>query len=146
MSATPTFGAQLVGQTEKTLNAILDRRLSGTGLNEPQWVTLTLAVTMEEPIAHDQFVRRVSTALKLSETDADARITELAAAQLLVVARGRSPIVVTDAGRALHRRIRTSVLEITERLWGDLPPEDLAVAGRVLSTILDRANAELARA
>ena len=45
MSTTPTFGTQLIGQTEKTLNAILGRLLAGTGLSEPEWVTLTVAVT-----------------------------------------------------------------------------------------------------
>jgi hypothetical protein len=38
------------------------------------------------------------------------------------------------------------VTEITQRLWGDLPAEDLAIAGRVLGTVLVRANAELAGA
>lgn len=37
------FGPQLIGRTEKALNALLDRELSGTGLTEPQWVALTLA-------------------------------------------------------------------------------------------------------
>jgi hypothetical protein len=146
MSTTPTFDAQLIGQTEKTLNAILDRRLAGTGLNEQRWITLTLAVMSDGPIDRNQFVRRLSGALKLSETEADARIAELAAVQLLDAPSGGSPVKVTDAGHALHRRIRTSVVEITERLWGDLPADDLAVAGRVLNTILERANAELARA
>ena len=36
MSTTPAFGTQLIGQTEKTLNAILDRQLAGTGVTEPQ--------------------------------------------------------------------------------------------------------------
>ena len=36
--------------------------------------------------------------------------------------------------------------QITQRLWGDLPVEDLATTGRVLSTVLARANAELASA
>ncbi len=38
-----TFGPQLIGQTEKTLQAILRRALAGTGLDEPLWVTLRLA-------------------------------------------------------------------------------------------------------
>jgi len=54
MSTTPTFSTQLVGRTEKTLNAILARLLAGTGLTEPQWVTLTLAVrsggTIDPPL------------------------------------------------------------------------------------------------
>ncbi len=44
MSTTPAFSTQLIGQTEKTLNAILGRLLAPTGLTEPQWVTLTVAV------------------------------------------------------------------------------------------------------
>jgi hypothetical protein len=31
-------------------------------------------------------------------------------------------------------------------MWGDLPAGELATAGRVLSTVLARANAELAAA
>ena len=37
------FGPQLIGETEKTLNALLLRHLDGTGLTEPQWVTLRLS-------------------------------------------------------------------------------------------------------
>ena len=39
---------------------------------------------------------------------------------------------VTDARRQLHGRIRAQVSEITERLWGDLPADNLATAGCVL--------------
>ena len=44
MATTPAFGPPLIGQTEKALNAILDRQLAGTGMTEPQWVTLSLTV------------------------------------------------------------------------------------------------------
>jgi len=147
MSITPTFGTPVIGQTEKALNAILHRQLAGTGLTEPQWVTLTLTVTSGGAIDRDQLVSRVAGALKVSEADAQAHVTELAAAQLLHAREGEgSPVKVTDAGQELHGQIRTAVTEITQRLWGDLPAEDLATAGRVLSTILERANAELTAA
>jgi hypothetical protein len=142
MSTSPTFSTQLIGQTEKTLNAILDRLLTGTGLDEPQWVTLTIAVTADGPLERDQLVSRVAGAVKIADAQARARIDKLAAAGLL--GEG-SPVEVTDAGRQLHARIRSRVVEITDRMWGDLPPEDLAAAGRVLSTVLERASAELAR-
>ena len=45
---TTPFGPQLIGETEKTLNAILRRVLQGTGLSEPQWVTLRLAGQLDE--------------------------------------------------------------------------------------------------
>lgn len=146
MSSAPTFGTALIGQTEKALNAILDEQLAGTGLTEPQWVTLTIAVMSRGAIDRAAFVSRVADALKLSHTEAQARIDELAATQLLELPQDdRSPITVTDAGSQLHTRIRTNVTEITQRLWGDLPADDLATAGRVLGVVLDRANAELGR-
>src|SRR5947209_17104613 len=74
MSTSPTFNTQLIGQTEKTLNAILGRLLAGTGLSEPQWVTLTVAVTSGGSIERHAFVSRIAGALKISETEAQARI------------------------------------------------------------------------
>lgn len=142
MSTVPTFSTQLIGQTEKTLNAILDRLLAGTGLDEPQWVTLTVAVMSGESADRDAFASRIAGSLKISEDEARTRIDELVAAGLL--GEG-SPVRVTDAGKQLQARIRGEVARITERMWGDLPPDDLAVAGRVLTTVLERANAELAR-
>jgi hypothetical protein len=147
MSATPTFGPQVIGQTEKALNAILDRQLAGTGLNEPQWISLTLTVASGGTVDRDQLVGRVAGALKVSEAQAQARIAELTAAQLLQAPDGEgSQVTVTDAGQQLHGQIRGATTEITRRLWGDLPAEELDVAGRVLSTILARADAELASA
>ena len=144
MSTTPTFSTQLIGQTEKTLNAILARLLTRTGLTEPQWVTLTVAVMSGGSIDHGAFVGRIAGSLRISEAEARARIDELAAEQLFEV--DDSAVTVTDAGKELHARIRGEVVEITDRMWGDLPPEDLAAAGRVLTTVLERADAELARA
>jgi hypothetical protein len=143
VTPTPTFSAPLLGQTEKTLNAILDRLLAGTGLTEPLWVTL--AVASGEAADRNELVARVIGALKVSEAEAQARISALAAAQVLQVPEtDGSPVTLTDVGTQLQRSIRAAVTQITQRLWGDLPADDLATAGRVLSIILERANAELA--
>lgn len=145
MSATPTFSTQILGQTERALNAILDRLLAGTGLNEPQWITLTLAVTSDEAIRRAQLISRVTGALKVGATEASALITDLVDARLLNASPGGDAQVnATDAGRQLHGQVRRSVTEITDRFWGDLDPADLDAAGRVLRTVLARANDELA--
>src|SRR5262245_33530504 len=47
------FGAQLIGETEKTLNALLRRSLEGTGLTEPQWVTLRVADLIDDIVDAD---------------------------------------------------------------------------------------------
>ena len=145
MSTTATFSAQLLGQTEKAANAILDRLLAERGLTEPQWVTLTILAMSNGTLNRGQLIERVTGALKVSKGEGDARITELAAARLIHVPDDdRAPVRLTDTGKQLHTQIRGATAQITERLWGDLPVEDLATAGRVLSTVLARANAELA--
>ena len=85
MSATPSLSPQVIGQTEKALNAILERLLAGTGLTEPQWVALTLTVMSGGAVDHDQLIGRVAGVLKVSEAQAQARIAELAGAQLVQV-------------------------------------------------------------
>jgi hypothetical protein len=146
-TTTPAFGAQILGQTEKALNAILDRQLAGTGLTEPDWITLTLTAASGGTLGRDQLESRVAGALKVSPAMARARIAGLAAGQLLETGGGDEPqVTLTDAGRRLHGQIRGAVTEITERMWGDLPAGDLVTAGRVLSVVLARANAELGAA
>jgi DNA-binding MarR family transcriptional regulator len=144
MSTDPPFGTQIIGQTEKALNAILDRELTGTDLTEPQWVTLTIAVMSGPTVDRDALASRVAGALKVSDAQARARIDELAASGLLE-ANTDGAVSVTQTGTGLQGRIRANVTEITQRLWGDLPPDDLRAAGRVLATVLERANTELLR-
>ena len=144
MSTYPTLTPRVIGQAEKTLNAILARLLAGTGLTEPGWVILTLAVTSGGTAGLEEFTRTVADALKISGTEAGARIGDLVTAQQLQITGGAPAVAVTVAGRELHSRISTATAEIIQRLWGDLPAEDLATAGRLLAIITERANAELA--
>jgi len=143
MSTYPTFSPRVIGQAEKTLNAILGRELAGTGLTEPQWVILTLAVTSGGTAGREQFTRMVAGALKVSETEARARIGDMVTAQRLRITG--EAVTATGDGRRLHSRISAVTDRIIQRLWGDLPAGDLATAGRVLAIITERANAELAR-
>lgn len=136
MSDYPTLSPRVIGETEKTLNAFLGRLLAGTGIAEPQWVILSVAITGGGSITPQQ----AASALKITEPQAEDQLSQLAAAGYL--ADGNS---VTQRARDLFVRVRNATQEITERLWGDLSAEDLATAGRVLSIITERANAELAR-
>ena len=143
MPTYPTLTPRVIGQAEKTLNAILARQLAGTGLTEPEWVILTLAATSGEPAGRDQFTRTVADALKISEDGARAHIGAMVTAQQLQITG--EGVTVTGAALQVHERIRAATAGITQQLWGDLPAGDLATAGRVLAIITERANAELAR-
>ena len=145
MSTDPTLSPRVIGQAEKTMNAILDRQLTGTGLTEPQWVILTLAVTGGGTTEPDKFTRMVADALKISETEAQARVGDMVTAQQLQITGEPPAVTATGAARQLHNRISAANAQIVQRLWGDLPAGDLAAAGRVLAIITERANAELAR-
>lgn len=145
MTTTQAFGAALIGQTEKTLNVILGRRLAGTGITEPQWVTLTLIMVGGGTVDRAELIRRVSGAAKFSEVSVAERIAELTAVGLLRDG-GDGSVQVSEVGQARWAEVRDSLGPIIQRLWGDLPAEDLAVAGRVLGIVLDRANALLAEA
>lgn len=141
----PTLSTRVIGQAEKSLNAILGRQLAGTGLTEAQWVVLTLVVTAGGTAERDRFTQMVASMLKISEEDAETRIGILVGAGHLQITSDGSVVTVTDAARQLHSRVGSAVAIITHRLWGDLPAEDLATAGRVLTIVTDRASTELAR-
>ena len=140
----PTFGPRLIGETEKSLNAILDRHLSADGLTEQHWITLSFAAMNSDPVCASKLAKGVASRAKFTEDDVRARISELVDAQLLSDC-GSSEVSISAAGERLHARILDANIDVTKRLWGDLPAEDLASSARVLATVLERADAELAR-
>jgi hypothetical protein len=146
MATDTTFTPQVLGETEKALNAILIRELDAAGLTEHQWITLQLTVAAGGGLADEQLVRRLAGALKRGTAYAEARVHELVAAGLLAPGDHDAQVALTAAGRDVHGRIRGTVTEITGRLWGDLPQADLDATGRTLATILERANAEFSSA
>jgi len=74
-------------------------------------------------------------------------ISELAADQLLKPTPGNEPrLQLTNAGRELHRQIRSAVNQTINQLYHDIPADDLAIAGRVLVLLTARAGAARANA
>lgn len=135
------FGPPLIGQTEKALNAILTRELEGAGVSEPGWVLMKLTAAMGGGDGREALVGRAAAVSKLQPAVMESEIDALVESGFL--ATKEEGIVLTAKARDLQERVGARVGEITARLWGDLPSEDLATAGRVLGTVLDRANAEL---
>jgi hypothetical protein len=135
------FGPPLIGQTEKALNAILLRELEGTEVSEPGWVLLRLASAAGGRLGRQELVEQAGAVSKFAREDAEVEVGRLVWAELL--ARDGDELLVTTAARELQERVQVAVVAITGSLWGDLPEDDLATAGRVLGTVLSRANAEL---
>jgi hypothetical protein len=133
---------RLVGQTEKTLNAILEKLLAGT-VSERRWVALVV-IGGGGPTGGDQAFDQVARALKTDRQGAADQIAALAEQGL--VRTGPSGTTVTADGQRLLNRVQAQVGEITQRLWGDIPAADMAVVRRVLGTVLKRAESELSAA
>ncbi len=132
------FGTRLIGQTEKTLNAILERLLAGSGVSEPQWVAL--ATIRHSPAPSTEVV---AATLKITPSEAAARAVEpLTTAGL--VDEGAGGLTLTTDGRDFVDGIQRQVVDITDRLWGDIPQADRDTAAAVLSLVRERASDELA--
>ncbi|GAA2042128.1 hypothetical protein GCM10009819_30530 [Agromyces tropicus] len=134
------YGTRLIGQTEKTLNAILERLLTGSGIGEREWVALTVLL-QAGPDTRTAASARVAAALKLEPRDGATVIDALASRDL--VSTTVDGVRASDAGRALHADVRARVDELVERLWGDIPSDERAAAASVLNRTLRRAADEL---
>ncbi len=144
MPAYPSLSTQVIGQAESALGAILRPLLARTGTTFCQWLVLTLTAASGSIIDRSQLIARITSARKMGEAEAGAAISALGSAGLLEALPGDPPRVgLTSAGRDRYDEIRTAVEDVTARLFGDLPAEDLATAGRVLSIVTERASAEL---
>jgi hypothetical protein len=133
---TTPFGPQLIGETEKTLNAVLRRHLDGT-LTEPEWVTLRIASMLDGTVDHDGLVAAVGDRAHFA--DAPELVDELTARVLL--ADGR----LTPTGTGLVTRLQTAIADDSRGIFGDLDDHDVAATARVLEAVLGRARAVLAR-
>ncbi len=133
---TTTFGPRLIGETEKTLNAVLRQILEGTGLTEPLWVTLRLADLLDGSVDRSGLVAQVRDRAHFG--DAAELVDQLSGIGLLD--RGR----LTPAGRDQVAQVSASIAARTSSIWTDLPADDVAAATRVLNEVVDRARAVLA--
>jgi hypothetical protein len=130
------FGPQLIGQTEKTLVALLRRSLEGTGLSEPQWVTLRVADQLDGTVDTDELTAAVADRAQLP--DAAHLVSELTSRGLL--ADGQ----LTTAGRDTITSVLARSEQSTGHIWLGLPVDDVAATTSVLNEVLERARAVLA--
>lgn len=144
MPNAPTINGQVIGQAHYATRTVLERLLAGTGTTFEQSVALNVAADGGGSVQRNQLVARMTGGLKIDDSAVSATVAELIASGLMEVPPGEeSHVRLTDAGQALQRQIRTGIGEVTARLYGDFPAEDLATAGRVLTIVTERANAEL---
>jgi hypothetical protein len=124
-----TFGPQLIGETEKTLQALLRRALAGTGLDERQWVVLRLAAQPDGTALRDRVADRAHF------DDAGDLVSALEQRHLV------TDDVPTADGRAMLERVLTRSAALSGPIWDDV--EDADAAARALTGVLARARSAL---
>jgi hypothetical protein len=131
-SDTLPFGPVLLGQLDKTLQALLRRALAGTDLDEPEWVTLRLATMLDGRVDHAGLVAAVTDRTKFARA---AQIVDTLIERGLV-ADGRP----TDAGRQMVTTVLAKSDRTNGSIWRQLPTDDVEAATRVLNEVLRRAR------
>jgi len=132
------FGPQLIGETEKTLSALLRRILEPWGLTEPQWVTLRLAGQLGGSVDADGLVDELADRAHFS--NAADLVGELTAHGLL---EGGA---LSSSGKDLTVTIQATLAERTAPIWAGLSESDVASTSLVLNEVIDRARRALSAA
>ncbi|MCW8103283.1 MarR family transcriptional regulator [Streptomyces tauricus] len=138
----PAANARDLALAHYAARGVLEHVLARHGATFQQQVALRAAVTSDAPQTADDLVAQVQGSLKADPADIRTTLDELLAMRLLVV--DGAHLRPTDAGRALLAAVGAETAPISARIWGGIPAEDLAAAGRVLTHVTERANAELA--
>jgi len=141
-STTAPADARVLALAHYAARGVLEHVLARHGITFQQQVTLRAAVTADVPQTPDDLVAQVRGSLKADPADIRATLDELLAKQLIVV--DGAHLHPTDAARELTATLGAETAPISARIWGGIPAEDLAAAGRVLALVTERANAELA--
>ncbi|CCK25561.1 hypothetical protein BN159_1182 [Streptomyces davaonensis JCM 4913] len=141
-ASTPLLNPQVIGLAHYAGRAVLERVLARHGMTFQQSIALRRAAA-QGPVERDGLVGGVVDALKVTPAEAHSVVDELITADLLSP-EGPSQVRITDTGRELFDRTSAETAPISARVYAGIPEEDLAAAGRVLTLITERANAELA--
>ncbi|MGW6027492.1 MarR family winged helix-turn-helix transcriptional regulator [Streptomyces sp. NPDC055099] len=141
----PTTNGRVVALAHYASRALLEGVLARHGATFEQSVTLRALVSAGESMDREELVGAVTGLLKVDGSVVCGVIEDLTAMKLLQKdPTDVSRVRLTAAGRELHDNTGTEAAEITARLYAGIPAEDLATAGRVLTLVTERANAELA--
>lgn len=132
---------RLIGEAERSLQALLNRQLQTAGLSFAQWVVLNI-LTDGGPLVVAELIGAIANAkICLSGSERDL-VDELVDRHLI---EGEAALTVSAPGRDVLQPLRTTVRDITARLISDVPEEEIAATRRTLETMTHRANLLLGR-
>ncbi|MGW0331088.1 MarR family winged helix-turn-helix transcriptional regulator [Streptomyces sp. NPDC003011] len=138
----PSVDGRVIGLAHYASRAVLESVLAHHGLTFQQLLALRLASIADTPVERDELAGQVAGSLKVDPAQVHRTVDELIAKELVTPEASR--LRVTDAGQAVYAEARAGTAPISARIYAGIPAADLAAAGRVLTLVTERANAELA--
>ncbi|MFI8916418.1 MarR family transcriptional regulator [Streptomyces sp. NPDC053513] len=141
-STAPLADARILGLAHYAARGLLEHVLSRHGITFTQQIALRAAINADAPQTPHDLITQIHDSLKTDPADIHAVLDDLTARRLLTL--DGAHLRATDTARELLTAITADTAPVTARVWGDIPAEDLAAAGRVLALVTERANAELA--
>jgi DNA-binding MarR family transcriptional regulator len=142
----PTLNGQTLAEAQGAVRALLEDALAGAhgDISANEYVVLRV-LTLRGPVALPAEFHRFLAAQRQLGLTPDQVATLLAGLQdrgLIADAAhdAPGPIRLTDAGAARHTAVARTVAELTTRVYGDLDPDELVVAQRVLTQVIQRAE------
>jgi DNA-binding MarR family transcriptional regulator len=138
----PLADARGLALAHYAARGVLEQALARHGITFQQQVALRAAVTADVPQTPNALVTQISDSLKADSAEVRDSVDELLAKRLIVV--DGAHLHPTEAGRDLMAAVGAEIAPVSARIWGGVPVEDLAAAGRVLALVAERANKEFA--
>jgi DNA-binding MarR family transcriptional regulator len=144
MTTTPILTGRDIALAHYATRAALETLLTDLGITFEQSVQLVALDDNGGAINRDQLVRRLVDGLKIDTDEANNKVDSLIDAGL-ATASSDAPqtFEFSEFGARIQSQIRAATTRIIDRLYGDLPADDLVVTQRVLATVTERANREL---
>lgn len=144
MTTTPVLTGRDIGITYQAIAAIRDRLLADVGMTFEDSIQLNvLADAPASTAASSELLAVLTAGLKLSDDAASAAIDALVS-RGLATRDAAGAVTATALAVDAHQRFTALVAQLAPRLYGDIQTEDLEAAKRVLDTVTERANQQLA--
>jgi DNA-binding MarR family transcriptional regulator len=144
---TPPVLTRAIGQAERSMRPLLERKLASAELSFPEWTTLVFLDVDGALTVADIVDRQLRGQVVNDPDDAITALDRLRARDLVAAASGSSTgspgnnaVVMTSNGRDVYGPLSIEVARTTEALFADLAEGDLETTHRVLTEVARRAT------
>jgi hypothetical protein len=144
MTQVPQLTGQDIAEAQGAVTRLLERALSGTGTTRHEYVILRVLMARGPFVSPGELHGFLAGQQQLGLTP-EAVADVLAGIERRGLAAGTAagcpgPAEATPAGAALLASLTETVAPATRRLFADFDPDDLAIAHRVLTQVIARAD------